>query len=842
MHTNNRNHQHLDSPLGGRSVSAKPRRAADEVVPAAAGDSGYEKSSSVPLALIALLISWALFSSSQCFGQVIMRDDIVVPLIENEPFDLLTLDRTNMGAVVRILPPDNLILPLPERGDLVFEFAEDGELPLEVPYSAIIKYETFSDLLLAEANAMMDNGDLSRAFRNLLYVYDHGGKSRPEVAETLRACLFLDGRKKFENGEYEIALSIFEDIYQEKPNFKVPGLNRTLISIVLACYDGILKRKLERGQYESIRLTLQNVESRYGPEAKRLVRTWKARFNNSADEFLKEALALAGQGKGREAHLKAKQADRISPGRRKTDEVQAEILAKFPLVVVGVSQVGGAMDPGSIDHWGSRRVGRLIQRTLVEITGLSDEGAKYEFLNGAISRVDNVGLKYAFDLNAESSQMVPSINAFQLASRLLAFANPANEFYNETWAKILATVEVQSDTRVVVTLQRPFVRPEALMQIPYPKSNPNVDADDLMSTQNGLFKLVSVEEQFSFFGANESYLNSDGGKHPVVIEQSFKTDTDAVDALLKGEIDVVDRIPPADYKRLKDIETIQVRPYVIPTVHLLVPKIRGSLETSYRFRNALSTAIDRDAIVKEVITNGEELDGCGPLSGPFPLGGDDNDQISYGYDLRVKPFRHNERMAMALTEIAIKQEMTKKGAGQQSLDDIDKPDGGRPALVLVHQNSSLVSNCAAAIARSWNSAGIPTTLRALPPGVTYPDDSQWDVLYTELFIEEPVVDAIRMLGRNGFVEQISAPVEQSLRGLVTSQTWQGACMSLRNIHRQISVDLSVIPLYQVKEHFAFRDNVYDVGRELVHLYQFVDRWKVETAAQAKRRKKLLESQ
>jgi len=215
--------------------------------------------------------------------------------------------------------------------------------------------------------------------------------------------------------------------------------------------------------------------------------------------------------------------------------------------------------------------------------------------------------------------MVPSISAFQLASRLLAFANPVNDFYNETWAKILATVEVQSDTRVVVTLQRPFVRPEALMQIPYPTSlsDPGVDAR---------------------------------GDHPVVIEQVFKTDTDAVDALLRGEIDVVDRIPPADFQRLKDIETIQVRPYVIPTVHLLVPKIRGKLEKSYRFKNALSTAIDRDAIVNEVITNGQEIDGCGPLSGPFPLGGDDNDQISYGYDLRVKPFRHNERMAMALTE------------------------------------------------------------------------------------------------------------------------------------------------------------------------------------------------
>jgi len=617
-----------------------------------------------------------------------------------------------------------------------------------------------------------------------------------------------------------------------------------LIAIVLACYDGILKKKLERGQYESIRLSLDNVERRYGPEAKRLVRTWRARFNNRADEFLAAARTLAKQGKGREAHLKTKQADRISPGRMKTEEVQAEILAEFPLVVVGVSQVGGAMDPSSLDHWGSRRVGRLIQRSLVEITGLSDEGGKYEFLNGAISRIDNVGLKYAFDLDTDSSKMVPEISAFQLASRLLAFANPGNEFYNETWAKILATVEVQSDTRVVVTLQRPFVRPEALMKIPYPTSqtDPNVDAADPMTIQNGLFKLISSEERFSFFGANESYLSSDEGKHPVVIEQSFKTDTDAVDALLKGEVDLVDRIPPADYQRLKDVETIQVRPYVIPTVHLLVPKIRGSLAKSYRFRNALSTAIDREAIVSEVITNGQEIDGCNALSGPFPLGGDDNDQISYGYDLRVKPFRHNERMAMALTEIAIRQEMTKKPSSQQSLDNVEESEDGRPSLVLAHQDSSLVSNCAAAIARSWNAAGIPTTLRVLPPGVTYPEDSQWDVLYTELFIEEPVVDAIRMLGRNGFAEQISAPVEQSLRGLVTSQTWQGACMSLRNIHRQIAVDLSVIPLYQVKEHFAFRDNVYDVGRDLVHLYQNVDRWKVETAAQAKRRKQLLDSQ
>ncbi len=776
----------------------------------------------------------------QCNAQLIMREDLTQPLIDHDPFDLITLDQSNDGAVIRIKPPKNLERPFPQNGQLIFEFSEDGEFPLKVPYAAIANYETFSDLLLEEANRMMDNGELSSAFRNLLYVYDHGGKSDPSVNETLRTCLFLDGRKKFENGEFEVALSIFEDIYQEKPDFKVPGIDRPLIAIVLACYEGILKKKWKEGQYESIRLTLENVQSRYGPNAKRLTRTWKARFNKRADEFLQAARTLAGQGKGREAHLKTKQADRISPNRKETEEVQAEVMARFPLVVVGVSQGAGLMDPGSLDHWGSRRVGRLIQRSLVEVTGLSDEGARYEFLNGTISRIDNVGLKYAFDLDLESEKSVPPISAFQLATRLLAYANPTSATYDPTWAKILSTVEVQSDTRVVVTLQRPFVRPEALMQIPYPAASRNADVGDPMSLQNGMFKLISNDDQFSFFGANEVFLDQAAARHPVVIEQAFKTDTDAVDALLKGEVDVVDRIPPSDLEKLKNIETIQVRPYVIPTVHLLIPKIRGKLGGSYRFRNALSTAIDRDAIVREVITNGLEIDGCNALSGPFPLGGDDNDQISYGYDLRVRPFRHSERMAMTLTEIAIKQDMPKTQQGQDSPEAISNSGDGRPALVLVHQNSSMVKNCASAIARAWSAAGIPTTLRALPPGETFPQDSQWDVLYSELFIEEPVVDALRILGDNGFARDISAPVEQSLRGVVTSQTWQGACIALRNIHRQIAVDLSVIPLYQVKEHFAFRDNVYDVGRDLVHLYQYVDRWKVETAAQAKRRKAELE--
>jgi len=160
---------------------------------------------------------------------------------------------------------------------------------------------------------------------------------------------------------------------------------------------------------------------------------------------------------------------------------------------------------------------------------------------------------------------------------------------------------------------------------------------------------------------------------------------------------------------------------------------------------------------------------------------------------------------MVLTKLAI----NKPGAPENV-----KP----PSIVMAHPASSTARVCAEAIARAWNSAGIKTSLRPLNVGETYPPDNQWDILYAETFIEEPLIDAVRLFGENGLTNDVTA------------------CLALRNIHRQVSVDLSVIPLYQVKEHFAFRDNVSDIGRDLVHLYQNVDRWTIETIAMAQRRK------
>ena len=777
------------------------------------------------------LLMICLLSTAE--AQIINREDIEKPLLEGERFDLVQLDNSNKGALIQIVAQNDVPQPFPEQGDLVFEFLHDSEGVLQVPYAKIANYERFNDLVVDEAIEFLDSKEYGKAFRNLLYVYDRGGKKDRQLVETLRTCLFQDAKKRFENEEFELALSIFEDLYQDKPNFRVPGIRRSLVDIIMACYDGILQQKFVAGRYKAIRKTVKGLKVRYGSAAKDLTQGWDERFDQKAIKLLAEAKELANAGQGREAHIKAKQAERTSPGRPDTEEVQETLMNQFPLIVIGVSQSSDDPAPNQIDDWAARRIGRLIQRNLVEITGLSDEGARYEFLNGAINRIDDVGLVYAIDIDPTQEKLgVPKISAIQLANRLLSNANPNSAMFDPTWRRILKTVELVSDTRVIITLQRPFVRPEALMRVAYPPRPQTGDAqetedaeqtEDATAEQTGVYSLTNRESAFSTFELNPRYQPVEGQQHPVIIEQLFRTDSDAVDALLRGEIDVVDRISPADVARLKESENIQVRSYVVPTVHFLIPKIRGDLADSFRFRSALSAAIPRDSIVVDVIGGGRKLDGCDAITGPFPLGGDDNDQISYGYDLRVKPLQFSEKLSMVLTKLAI----SKPGAPEDP-----KP----PSIVMAHPASSTASQCAQAIARAWNAAGIRTTLRALSPGQTTPPDNQWDILYAETFIEEPLIDAVRLFGDDGLANDITAPVQQSLRNVVTSQTWQGACLALRNIHRQVSVDLSVIPLFQVKEHFAFRDNVYNIGRNLIHLYQNVDRWTIETIAMAQRRK------
>ncbi len=762
--------------------------------------------------------------SNVAAAQWIEKQDLAGPFVDGEAFDVIYLNKSGENAILKITPLENPpTRPLPDRGELVFAFPTDVDEKFEVPFASIEKFTTFNELLVEEAEAWIKEKRFAEAFRNLFHVYNRGGKEDPAMVDSLMSCLFLDGKENYESGEYELALSIYEDIYQSDPNFDVEDIDTSLINIVMACHNGIIKKRFEKEDYVGVRKSLASVVAQYGEKASKLESEWTTNFRQRSDDLI----ALARQHaehpkKGREAHLAANQAEQMSPGRDEVNDLKAELLLKFPMIIVGVSQDAADADPNRNEHFGSRRVGRLTQRTMIENTGVTDEGGKFEFLNGTFFPADEMGLKYTLEIDDSVPEFgVPETSAYRVSSRLLSLADEESAIYKPAWAKILESVEIEDRNRVSFTLRTPFVRPEALLKIPYAEPGP-----DGQPVQNGYYVMTAEEKRLKTFEVNPRYPRQPDRQHPVIVEQLFPDASVAVDQLIAGNINIVDRVPIADLKRLKATPNIKVRSYLLPSVHMLVPKIRSEVAKDPNFRNGLSHAIDRRLLVKDVICGGEEVDGCDVLSGPFPIGTEENDQIAYGYDVKVRPLAFNALMGSVMVNLSL--------GPQPPVRPEPIPS---PVLVIAHSDSSTATDAAAVIARMWTEIGVESTTRELKDGNTVPDDDEWDFLYIAVTMEEPLVDAADVIGPEGFAKNVSAPIEQTLRNLSYSQNWQSACSDLRRLHRQTAVDLSVIPLWQVKEHYAYRTTVREIGRDLIHLYQNVDRWRIDLTAEEEQQEK-----
>ena len=108
-----------------------------------------------------------------------------------------------------------------------------------------------------------------------------------------------------------------------------------------------------------------------------------------------------------------------------------------------------------------------------------------------------------------------------------------------------------------------------------------------------------------------------------------------------------------------------------------------------------------------------------------------------------------------------------------------------------------------------------------------PPDDDWDFLYYQISIQEPLTDCERLFGVQGIVQDLSAPVQQNMRKLGYANSWQSAGVTMRRLHRQIINDMTIIPLYQLQEYYAYRSNLKNVGRSVVDFYENVYDWKVE---------------
>lgn len=108
---------------------------------------------------------------------------------------------------------------------------------------------------------------------------------------------------------------------------------------------------------------------------------------------------------------------------------------------------------------------------------------------------------------------------------------------------------------------------------------------------------------------------------PREIQEVLYTNADsAVAALARGELEFIDRLFPADVRRVGNVKTVKTEPYALPIIHMLIPRSTHPIMDDREFRRALLYGINREAILKDEILGGLATPLDRVISGPFPAG------------------------------------------------------------------------------------------------------------------------------------------------------------------------------------------------------------------------------
>ena len=763
--------------------------------------------------------SWYSFAAAACC--LVLLSGYArgqVPLFEQEPYDVITLDEHNENAVLKVQPlPKDVVPgrrvpePLPKSGKFEVRLLEKPESTYEVQWHSIAQVVLFNELVLGRAEDLVAAERIEEAYDYFKFLLNEDPKL-PGLDGAIEDYLYEEAKQSKRNGQYADALAMLRELHARNPRRE--GLADALGIVT----EELVERYLKADDYWNARKMLRNLAALYPDHT--LVTEREGQLKREAARFLVDGRKAEQAGQLRDAHQAGRRLMQVWPDLPEGKQFIDSIQRQYPRVVVGVTLPAAAARPGRLIDWASRRSCRLAYRTLMEFVGRGTEGGEYYCPYGEM-QVEELGLRLAFQISPERSRSAgaAALTGYDLARQLLAMADPADDAYRLDWAELLDQVSpVREVYSVDVDLRRPHVRPEALLQTVVlaggSGSDPNAPA-----ASTGPYVVEARTEDEVVYVCNPQY--SVAARQPSeIVERYYRKATEAVAALDRHQIDVLDRVNPWDLDKVRAMDGVVVEPYAMPSLHCLVPNPRKPFTARREFRRALAYGIHREAILNHLL-RGERLSGCRVISGPFSPGVSPDDPLDYGYNHAVEPREYQPHLAIALAQVALSEV-----AAAMKKQGIEVSD--TPKFVLAHPAHEIARVACTSIQRQLGLVDIPITLRELKAGLPdrIPDDV--DLLYAELAMWEPVVDARRLLEEDGIAGGCSTYMSQALGQLDQATDWAQVADRLRHIHWLAHRELPVVPLWQLIDHFAYRRSLKGVGSRPVSLYQNVEQWQPST--------------
>ncbi len=743
-------------------------------------------------------------------------------LLDRTPFDRVTLNATNGGTALDVLPltlPQRPLEAIPSSGALKVRLLDRPTEEYEIAWNSIAQVRVFEQLLLDEAERLTQAGKFDEAYD----YYSRLDNEFPSLA-TLKSsiCNFLqlNAVALSKANQNDRALALLLTLYHRDPAYAA------LPSAVEKVAGDVIQSYLRQADFAAARHVLELWLTQFQNVAPQAAAAWQSRFQAAAAKEVAEATGLIAQKQYIPARKAVGRALAIWPNLESAKQAMAQINREFPYVTVGVLETSPSRPERRIDDWAASRTSVLTQRLLAEEYDFGADGGVYRSPFGAWT-LDESGRVLTLRLSASAAAAGSSATSPDAIARfILSAATPGHPNYQRELEALVESVSLSGGNAVVLRLKRVHVRPESVLQLPL--SFADLGPQSIKS--DGLFVLADIAREQVVFAASATAAANGGPR--AIVEQTLPNDDAAIAALMSGDIDVLDCVPPWQLARLRAVKDIRVESYKLPTVHVLIPNTNRPLLAKREFRRALCYGIDRKWIVARAILGGTTIPGFEPVSGPFPAGTSLSDPIRYGYNNRVPLRSFEPRLASILATVAWNgvQNPTEAKNGKKPDDKESTPkpiDENLPELVLAYPHDPLARVACQSIQAQLGREGIPIRLREFTADELVAGKVEYDLRYAELAMNEPLTDVGRLFGPQGIIHDSGSPMlETALRHLDTAANWKDVRSRLAAIHEIVDRDLPVIPLWQTVNYFAYKSSVRGLGETPVALYQNVEQWSV----------------
>ncbi len=763
------------------------------------------------LAIVSMVSVSAELWAQADLDKALAEIEVLGSLMDEEPFDIVTLKPEATGRSVKVAPLEFADRKIPtgvkETDKLEVTIMFFPTHRYEVAWKDIGRIWLFEQMILARAKKLVDDKNFGEAFEHLNFLFVNYPRT-PGLQILRQEFLFKSAEEMSRQNRLPHTMAVLEELHRSFPNFQAEKVRGLITDVSGKLIDSYFQKK----DLSAARTMINRLAKDYQDNPLPVVEQWKGRFLDLASEYKAKAIEYRDKKEYLAARREATKMLDIEPQIEGGKELLRDLLKEYPVVRVGVFQTADKPDTAAIANWPAFRSGQLISRPLFEFRSTGPEGGQYRFSLGSFQQSDD---RLELDMTIQNPGQVGVPNSLDLSQSFLRRATIGKPDYVPGWAAIFDSVSVAGPERLKMRFRRPHVLPQAFLQWP-------IEAIGEGNLPMGvLYKPKSKEGNIQRF---EWASNTKGADfQPMEIHEILYEDpSQAINDLLRGEIEAIDRLFPADASKLKASivsKTINVESYALPTVHMLVPRTSNPYLDDREFRRALLYAINREGILKGEILGNADAEQSRVISGPFPRGVTENDPIAYAYNTSVDNLAYDPRLAkvlMLITTSKLKMQYEKR----------KEPVPPIPKMTLGVPNYEAARVAGQAIIEQWKLIGVQADLAVLDKVPAPGEMPNIDILYLTASIWEPATDAERLFGIGGPAESNNQFIVQVLGGLSASRNWREVRQSCQDLHALVAAHLPVLPLWQVGESFAYRGEINGVTKKPLGLYQDLQKWRV----------------